>query len=108
MARFVASVCLAIGDFGGVDASTGQQDQFAPLTAISAIRALTPDIAKRHRRVLVRGTVTYINEREPAGIIVHDGSAGLFVRYGRRYFLKQPRLELHPGDVVEVDGSHVG
>ena len=54
--------------------------------------------------MLVRGTVTYINEREPAGIIVHDGSAGLFVRYGRRYFLKQPRLDLHPGDVVDVEG----
>ena len=48
--------------------------------------------------------MTYINEREPAGLIVHDGSAGLFVRYGRRYFLKQARVDLHPGDVVEVDG----
>ncbi len=54
--------------------------------------------------MLVRGTVTYINEREPAGLIVHDGSAGLFVRYGRRYFLNHPRLDLHPGDVVDVEG----
>ena len=69
----------------------GQQDQFAPLTDISAIRAMTPEIANERRRVLVRGTVTYINEREPAGIIVHDGSAGLFVRYGRRYFLPATR-----------------
>jgi signal transduction histidine kinase len=103
---FVAAACLAIGDRGGVGAFTerGPQDQVAPLTAISAIRALSPEIANRRRHVLVRGTVTYINERDPAGIIVHDGSAGLFVHYGRRYFLKQPRLELHPGDIVEVDG----
>jgi signal transduction histidine kinase len=103
---FITSLCLAIGERGGVRAVTepGPQDHAAPLTAISAIRALTPEIANRGRRVIVRGTVTYINERDPAGIIVHDGSAGLFVRYGRRYFLKQPRLELHPGDVVDVEG----
>ena len=103
---FIASLCLAIGHGGGLSAyaERGRQDQLAPLTAIGAIRALTPEIAKSGRRVSVRGTVTYINEREPAGLIVHDGSAGLFVRYGPRYFLKQARVELHPGDVVEVDG----
>ena len=44
-----------------------------------------PDAARSNHPVLIRGTVTYINQREPAGIIVHDGQAGVFVRYGRRY-----------------------
>ena len=102
----MASVCLANGAARGVSAriERGEQDRPSPLTAISAIRELTPEIAKQRQRVLVRGTVTYINEREPAGLIVHDGGAGLFVRYGRRYILKNPRLDLQPGDVIEVDG----
>ncbi|MEO7272800.1 MAG: hypothetical protein ABI211_12450, partial [Vicinamibacterales bacterium] len=54
-----------------------------PFTEIKAIRALSPENARREHPVRVRGTVTYINEREPAGIIVHDGTAGVFVRYGR-------------------------
>ena len=52
----------------------------APLREIRAIRTLMLDVARRSRPVLIRGTVTYINEREPAGIIVHDGRAGVFVR----------------------------
>ena len=101
----IASVCLAMSAVGlSARIERGEQDQPAPLTAISAIRGLAPEIAQQGQRVLVRGTVTYINEREPAGLIVHDGSAGLFVRYGRRYFLNNPRLDLHPGDVVEVEG----
>ncbi|MEO7273453.1 MAG: histidine kinase dimerization/phosphoacceptor domain-containing protein [Vicinamibacterales bacterium] len=51
----------------------------------------------------VRGTVTYINEREPAGIIVHDGTAGVFVRYGRT-FLTAQTIRLRPGDVIDVEG----
>ena len=106
----LALVCLSIVDFSVLDTYTllGQENQPAPMTAIGAIRALTPEAADRGRRVAVRGTITYINEREPAGIIVHDGSSGLFVHYGRKYFLKQPRIELHPGDVVEVDGYTTG
>ena len=108
----LASVCLAICDAGSLSSSShtesGQEDDLAPLTAIQAIRALTPEIAARRRRALVRGTITYINEREPAGIIVHDGSAGLFVHYGPTYFRTQPRIDLHPGDVVDVEGYTTG
>ena len=63
---------------------------------------------RRGRRAVIRGTITYINEREPAGIIIHDGIAGLFVHYGRSYLATQPRLDLHPGDVVEVEGRTTG
>jgi signal transduction histidine kinase len=78
------------------------------MTAIAAIRALTPQAADRSRRVVIRGTITYINERDPAGLIVHDGSAALFVHYGRRYFLEHPHIELHPGDLVDVEGYTTG
>ena len=46
--------------------------------------------------------MTYINEREPAGIIVHDGRAGVFVRYGPKF--SGPVIDLRPGDVIEVEG----
>lgn len=106
----LASVCLSIANLSVLCMSTvsAQEDRLAPLTTIDAIRALTPEMANRHRRALIRGTITYINEREPAGIIVHDGSSALFVHYGRKYFLKQARIELHPGDVVEVEGYTTG
>ena len=75
----------------------------APLTAIKAIRTLMPDAARLNHPVLIRGTVTYINQREPAGLIVHDGPAGVFVRYGRK-FLTSEMVDLRPGDVIEVEG----
>jgi signal transduction histidine kinase len=88
--------------------AAGPQDADPPLTTIDAIRALKPQAANQGRRVLIRGTITYINERDPAGIVVHDGRFGLFVHYGPRYFRAHPRIELHPGDVVEVDGVTTG
>ena len=91
-----------------VYAATGSEGLGPALTAIDAIRALTPQVANQRHRVLIRGTITYINEREPAGIIVHDGRVAVFVHYGPAYFLAHPRIELHPGDVVEVDGVTTG
>ena len=58
-----------------------EPDALAALTDIGAIRALTPEAANSRRRAHIRGTITYINEREPAGMIVHDGKAGLFIHY---------------------------
>lgn len=85
-----------------------REDRLPRMTAIGAIRALTPEAADRGRRATIRGTITYINERDPAGLIVHDGTSGLFVHYGRTYLLAQPDLDLRPGDVIEVDGSTTG
>ena len=103
MAWICACVCLCL-----VRAAAAQDPQTrpaaAPLTAIKAIRTLMPDAARRNHPVLIRGTVTYINQREPAGIIVHDGQAGVFVRYGRR-FLTSELVDLRPGDVIEVEGQ---
>jgi hypothetical protein len=88
--------------------ATDPEDLRTPLTAIAAIRALTPQVANQGHRVVIRGTITYINEREPAGIIVHDGRVAVFVHYGRAYLRAHPRIELHPGDVIEVQGVTTG
>lgn len=87
--------------------SSQEQDSPPAFTEISAIRALTPDAASRRRRARIRGTVTYINEREPAGMIVHDGRAGLFVHYGD-YFVEDPPVTFKPGDLVDVEGYTTG
>lgn len=84
-----------------------QQDTPPAFVDISAIRALTPEAANRRRRVRVRGTITYINERDPAGMIVHDGEAGLFIHYGD-YFVETPPVTFRPGDIVDVDGYTTG
>jgi signal transduction histidine kinase len=84
-----------------------RQDPSPAFTAISAIRALTPQAANSRHRVRIRGTITYINEREPAGMIVHDGEAGLFVHYGD-FFVEDPPVTFHPGDIVDVSGYTTG
>ena len=106
----VASLCLLWCSVATpiVCAATGTEGPGPALTAIDAIRALTPQVANQRHRVLIRGTITYINEREPAGIIVHDGRVAVFVHYGRAYLRAHPRIELHPGDIVEVDGVTTG
>ena len=98
--------CVCVGAVRGASAQDLQPRPAAaaaPLTAIKAIRTLMPDAARSNHPVLIRGTVTYINQREPAGIIVHDGQAGVFVRYGRK-FLTSELVDLRPGDVIEVEG----
>ena len=100
--------CAALSLRRAFTPPTGSEGLGPTLTAIDAIRALTPQVANERRRVLIRGTITYINEREPAGIIVHDGRVAAVRALWPAYFLKQPRLELHPGDVVEVEGYTTG
>ena len=56
---------------------------------------------------MIRGRSRYINEREPAGIIVHDGRLALFVDYGPKDS-STPENRLHPGDVIEVEGVSDG
>jgi signal transduction histidine kinase len=84
-----------------------QQDAPSALTDIRAIRALAPETANRRGRARIHGTITYINERDPAGMIVHDGEAGIFVHYGD-YFTETPPITLRPGDIVDVDGYTTG
>jgi signal transduction histidine kinase len=84
-----------------------QTDSQPAFTDIAAIRALTPEAANRRRRARIHGTITYINEREPAGMIVHDGEAGLFIHYGD-YFVENPPVKFRPGDIVDVDGYTTG
>lgn len=75
-----------------------------PLARVRAIRALSPDEAARSFPVRIRGVVTYLDERWPSGLIVHDGEAGQFVLYAEPYLRSHPRLDLRRGDRVEVEG----
>ena len=74
------------------------------LTRIRDIRALSPDEAAKGHPVRVRGTVTYLDEEWPSGLIIHDGEAGQFVLYADPYFRDRPRFGLRRGDSVEVEG----
>lgn len=82
---YFLALCGLLAGAASPRPAQAQAESPAPLTTIKAIRALTPALANQERRVRIRGTVTYINERDPAGIIVHDGKAGQFVRYGRSW-----------------------
>jgi signal transduction histidine kinase len=110
-AAILISVCVLQCGVGcwtaAVRAQQSQQESPPAFTDISAIRALTPEAANRRRRARIRGTITYINERDPAGMIVHDGQAGLFVHYGD-YFVEDPPVTFRPGDIVDVDGYTTG
>ncbi|MEO7158719.1 MAG: hypothetical protein ABI039_14220, partial [Vicinamibacterales bacterium] len=81
-----------------------QPDTRAALTDIGAIRALSPEAANERRRAHIRGTITYVNEREPAGMIVHDGRSGLFVHYFGDHVDKELRARLRSGDVLDLRG----
>lgn len=74
------------------------------LTRIDAIRALSPDEAAKGYPVRIRGTVTYLDESWPSGLIVHDGRSGQFVLYAEPYIRTHPRIDLRVGDLVEVEG----
>jgi signal transduction histidine kinase len=79
----------------GEDAGPGN----AVLTRIRDIRALSGEAAKGHA-VRIRGTVTYLDEQWPSGLIVHDGDMGQFVLPQ----LDRPYVGLRVGDRVEVLG----
>src|SRR5687768_7520318 len=75
----------------------------AVLTRIRDIRALTGAAEKGHA-VRIRGTVTYLDERWPSGLIVHDGDMGQFVLYTGPQLEGPPHVGLRVGDRVEVLG----
>jgi signal transduction histidine kinase len=77
------------------------------LTRIRDVRSLSPEEAARRHPVRLRGTVTYLDEDNPAGLIVHDGEVGQFVLYAEPFFRTHPRIALRAGDRVEVEGHTV-
>jgi signal transduction histidine kinase len=79
----------------------------ALLTHIRDVRALSPEQAARGYPVRLQGTVTYLDEDWPSGLVVHDGTAGQFVLYAGPYLETHPRLDLHAGDRIEVEGHTV-
>jgi len=88
----------------GSRATTADDVARPRLTRIDAIRALSPDEAAKGYPVRIRGTVTYLDESWPSGLIVHDGRSGQFVLYAEPYIRTHPRIDLRVGDLVEVEG----
>ncbi len=84
----------------GVDAAGAER----VLTRIRDIRALSAAEAAKGYRVSIRGTVTYLDERWPSGLILHDGDDGQFVLYAEPYLKTHPRIGLRVGDRALVEG----
>ena len=88
----------------GAVASAPASEGLPLLTRIRDIRALSPDDAERGYPVRIGGTITYLDERNPSGLIIHDGEAGQFVLYTYEFLRKRPPVHLRRGDIVEVEG----
>jgi signal transduction histidine kinase len=66
-------------------------------TTVEAIRALSPDEARRRRPVRVRGVVTAYDADKNL-LFVQDATAGIYVEAWRHLY------DVHPGQLVEVTG----
>jgi signal transduction histidine kinase len=108
IAGLLAAFALAWGPGRAAGAPATADPSLPVLTRIRDIRTLSPEEGARGYPVRVRGTVTYLDEDWPSGLIVHDGTAGQFVLYTQEYFRTQPRIALRSGDQVEVEGHTVG
>jgi signal transduction histidine kinase len=74
------------------------------LSTVTAIRALSQDEAARGYPVDVRATVTHIDERAHATLIIHDGTLGQFVMPPADAATVPSWAELERGDLVEIEG----
>lgn len=88
-------------------ARASSADALPVLTRVRDIRGLSLDDAARSHPVRIRGVVTYLDERWPSGLVLHDGTAGQFVLYAEPYFRTHPKIDLRVGDEVEVEGRTV-
>lgn len=80
----------------------------APLTSFAEVRALAREAANKGRPVEIEGTVLFFernpnNRENPEGMVVHDGTAGCFVRSKDSLFLERQRLI--PGARVRITGK---
>jgi PAS domain S-box-containing protein len=78
-----------------------QKSDLPLLTQVEQIRNLSLDEANRGYRVRVRAVVTYYDlERNPAetDLFIQDSTAGIWVDLG------SAKPEVHPGQLVEVEG----
>jgi signal transduction histidine kinase len=69
----------------------------ATLTTVGQIRALSPDAARKHVPVTIRGIVTTANYWS---CILQDASGGIYLPYSDDDWVNQPR----PGEVWEFEG----
>jgi signal transduction histidine kinase len=73
--------------------------ELPPLTRVDEIRQLSAEQARQKYPVRLKGVVVDYNRRTFSDLFVHDGTASIFV--GGTSNL---HLQLHPGELVEVDG----
>jgi signal transduction histidine kinase len=107
LSAFALALAPALSAVRSAAAPAAGDPRLPLLTHIRDIRALSPEEGARGYPVRVRGTITYLDEDWPSGLIVHDGTAGQFVLYTQDYFRTHPRLTLRNGDLVEVEGHTV-
>ncbi|MCX7721596.1 MAG: sensor histidine kinase [Verrucomicrobiae bacterium] len=93
----VAGMTLALQALPGTCAAETR----APLlTNVSDIRALSPAEASQRLPVRLRGVVIGESEAGGEGFAIHDGAAGIYLRASAALV-----AQLHPGDLVEVEGA---
>ena len=69
------------------------------ITSAREVKRLTPEQARSGQPVRLRGVVVYYDQQGFVDLIVHDGTAGIYLAD-----TKDKRLRVRPGDLVEVDG----
>ncbi len=74
------------------------------LATVKAIRSLSQDEAARGYPVRVRATVTHVDERDHASLIIHDGELGQFVFPPSVVASVRSWPDLQRGDLVEIEG----
>jgi PAS domain S-box-containing protein len=100
--HWFASLLLALLCAGAAQAENpGAPPTRSPLlTQVDQIRRLSAEQARRGYPVRIRGVVTSYDSSDPQGVdlFVQDSTAGIFVE------ATGMKLDLHPGQQVEVEG----
>jgi len=89
--------CLACASPLRAGGGPPQKSSLRLLTRVEQIRNLSPDEANLGYPILVQAVVTYINPAEN-DLFIQDSTAGVYVNIGTG------KLELQPGQLVEVEG----
>lgn len=96
--RLLLLIALPAGAAAQEPAASGAEAH-GVLTKAREVKRLTPEQAKRGQPVRLRGVVLYYDQQGFVDLIVHDGTAGVYLAD-----TKDKRLRVRPGDLVEVDG----
>jgi len=93
----MAMLALSPTGIGEAGAQARPATSLPVLTHIGQIRRLSPEDADRSYPVHLRAVVTYY-DWEMSDLFIQDATAGIWIDPG------SARFDLHPGELVEVDG----